>query len=110
MDRLTSLQVFVEVVERGSFSRAAAALGLSATMASTHITRLEARLGKRLLERTTRRMSLTREGRAYFEDVRRLLAGMRAAEETLRGAKTPRGRVTIDTPSSLGQRYIVPEI
>jgi len=110
MDRLTSLEVFVEVVERGSFSRAAEFLGISATMASTHVTRLEQRVGKRLLERTTRRMDLTREGRAYFEEVRRLLAGIRAAEEAVRGTTTPRGRVTIAAPSSLGRQYVLPQI
>lgn len=111
MDRLRSLEVFVEIVDRGSMSRAADALRMSPTMVTTHLAHLEARLGKRLLDRSTRRLALTREGQRFLEDTRRILAGLRAAEETVRGGgNAPRGRVRIDAPASVGHHYLLPAI
>ena len=111
MDRLRSLEVFVEIVDRGSMSRAADALRMSPTMVTTHLAHLETRLGKRLLDRSTRRLALTREGRRFLEDTRRLLAGLRDAEDMARGGGTaPRGRVRVDAPASVGHRYILPAI
>ena len=111
MDRLRSLEVFVEIVDRGSMSRAADALRMSPAMVTTHLAQLEARLGKKLLDRSTRRLDLTREGRRFLEDTRRILAGLRAAEDTARGDGTgPRGRVRIDAPASVGHHYLLPAI
>ncbi len=70
MDNLADIAVFVRVVERGSFTRAADDLELSKAVVSKYLTRLEARLGARLLNRTTRRLSLTEAGSALFEQSR----------------------------------------
>src|SRR5271154_5207596 len=67
MDRLTSLTVFTRVVDSGGFSAAAQRLGMSPTMGTNHMQALESRMGVRLLNRTTRKMSLTDVGRAYYE-------------------------------------------
>jgi DNA-binding transcriptional LysR family regulator len=109
MDRLRSLEVFVEVVDRGGMSRAAAALGMSPTMVTTHLARLEERLGRRLLDRSTRRMDLTREGRMFLDNARHILASFAAAENAARGDPgLVRGRVRIDAPASVGHRILVP--
>lgn len=109
MDRMRAMEVFVEIVDRGSMSRAAGALGMSATMVTTHLASLEQRLGKRLFDRSTRRLDLTREGRNFLEEARRILASVEAAENAVRGVPgTVQGRVRIDAPASVGHRFIVP--
>ena len=80
MDRLTSLTVFGRVVEAGGFSAAARRLNMSTTMVSNHVQALEGRLGTRLLNRTTRKVSLTEVGREYYERSRRILADMEEAD------------------------------
>ena len=67
MDRMTSMATFVKVVESGGFSAAARTLGMSPSMATAHVQSLEERLGVRLLNRSTRRVSLTEVGHAYYE-------------------------------------------
>ena len=76
MDRFDNMRVFAKVVEHGSFAGAAARLGISASMVSLHVKALEERLGARLLNRTTRKVSLTETGRAYYERCTRLLADL----------------------------------
>ncbi|MCB1719701.1 MAG: LysR family transcriptional regulator, partial [Candidatus Competibacteraceae bacterium] len=71
MDSLTDIAVFVQVVESGSFTAAAERLSLSKSVVSKYLTRLENRLGARLLNRTTRRLSLTEVGQAFYERSRR---------------------------------------
>ena len=73
MDKLRGMETFVAVVESGSFTSAATRLEMSAVMVGKYITQLEAQLGTRLLERNTRRQSLTDAGRVYFEEARRVL-------------------------------------
>ena len=73
MDRLTGLSVFVKVAETGGFSLAAKRLNMSTTMVSNHVQALENRLGARLLNRTTRKVSLTEVGRGYYERCTRIL-------------------------------------
>jgi len=80
MDRLTSMAVFAKAVEAGSFAAAAEALGLSAPMVGKHVRFLEERLGMQLINRTTRRQSLTDFGRAYYERCRIVLAEAKAAD------------------------------
>src|ERR1700761_4090480 len=80
MDRLTSLEVFGQVVERGGFSAAARHLNMSVTMVSNHIQALEDRLGVRLLNRTTRKVSLTDVGRAYYARSRQILIDLDEAD------------------------------
>ncbi|TGT11995.1 LysR family transcriptional regulator, partial [Mesorhizobium sp. M3A.F.Ca.ET.174.01.1.1] len=79
MDRLESMEVFVKAVDLGSFAAAAAALDLSGPMVGKHVRFLEEHLGVRLLNRTTRRQSLTDFGRAYYERCRIVLAAAQAA-------------------------------
>ncbi|RSZ56102.1 LysR family transcriptional regulator [Massilia atriviolacea] len=80
MDRLQSMRVFAKVVEQGSFARAAQALDMSNTVVTRNIADLEAHLGTRLLNRTTRKLSLTETGRQYLERVRQILADIDDAD------------------------------
>jgi DNA-binding transcriptional LysR family regulator len=92
MDRFLALSVFAKVVEQGSFARAADRLGLSTSAVSRHVAELEGHLGARLLNRTTRRLSLTESGRAFHERCVQLLADLDEAEEAITSATiVPRG-------------------
>src|SRR3954468_3021817 len=111
MDRFQALQVFSQVVETGSFSAAAARLGLSATAASRHVAALEAHLQTRLLNRTTRRVSLTESGRAFYERSVQLLADLGEAEqEASAAAVVPRGTIRLTTSLNFGVRHAAPAI
>lgn len=111
MDRLTGMEVFRWVVELGSFSRAADRLDLSKASVTAHIAALESRLGVRLLNRTTRRLSLTDDGTAYLGHVRRVLADVQETEAMLAaGRSVPRGVLRVDVPVTLGRQYIVPAL
>ena len=103
MDRLACMASFARVVEKGSFAAAAEGTGLTATMIGNHVRFLEARLGARLLNRTTRRQSLTELGRGYHERCKHILAEVDAAEAQaadLRAA--PRGLLRLTAPVALG--------
>src|SRR5256714_3531270 len=105
------MRVFSQVVETGSFSAAAARLGLSATAASRHVAELEAHLQTRLLNRTTRRVSLTESGRAFYERAVQLLADLSEAEqEAQRAAVVPRGTIRLTTSVNFGVRHVAPAI
>jgi len=107
MDRIAAMQSFVRTVERGSFAAAANGSGLSATMVGNHVRFLEARLGARLLHRTTRRQSLTDLGRAYYERCRRVLAEIEAAEAFVDEAwAVPRGLLRVTAPVALGTTFL----
>lgn len=111
MDRLLSMEVFVAVVELGSLTAAAARHEMSAAMAAKHIKGLEARLGLRLMNRTTRRQSLTEAGQAYYARCKAILADIREAEqgaEALRVA--PRGTLRITSTVSFGSFALAPAI
>lgn len=111
MDRLASLEVLVAIVDYGGFNRAAERLGMSPTMVSTHLARLEDRLGTRLIHRSTRRFALTPQGKLYVEDTRAVLEALREAEDAVRrGASGPSGRVAIDAPGAIGLRFVVPAL
>lgn len=110
MDRLTSLEVFLAVVDQGGFARAAQHLRMSPAMVSTHLSRLEERLGVQLLIRTTRRLELTQRGRQFLEEARHVLGALAAAEAAASGGDLPAGRVRIDAPASLGINFLVPAI
>jgi DNA-binding transcriptional LysR family regulator len=111
MDRFQALQVFSQVVETGSFSAAAARLGLSATATSRYVAELEAHLQTRLLNRTTRRVSLTETGRAFYERAVQLLADLGEAEqEAQRAAIVPRGTIKLTTSVNFGVRHVAPAI
>jgi DNA-binding transcriptional LysR family regulator len=109
MDRFESMSVFVRVVERGSFVAAAEEFRLSASMVGQHVRALEARLGGRLLNRTTRRQSLTELGQAYYARCKAILAQVDAAEAVaaeLQGEA--RGRLRVMTPVSFGVHALAP--
>jgi DNA-binding transcriptional LysR family regulator len=110
MDRLTSLNVFVRVVDSGGFSAAARRLNMSVTTVSNHVQSLEDRLGVRLLNRTTRRVSVTDTGKAYYQRCTQILAELEEADRAA-GAlhSTPRGTLRLYTGAAL-VRFIAPVI
>ena len=96
MDRLTSLTVFVRVVDTGGFAAAARRLSMSTTMVSNHVQALEDRLGVRLLHRTTRRLSLTEAGKGYYERCTQILAELEEADQTAGAMHSmPRGTLRL---------------
>src|ERR1051325_9550120 len=111
MDRFQALRVFSQVVEAGSFSGAAERLGLSTSAAPRHVAELEGHLQTRLLNRTTRRVSLTESGRAFYERAVQLLGDLEEAEqEASRAAVEPRGTVRVTTAVNFGVRHVAPAI
>ncbi|WFU42433.1 LysR family transcriptional regulator [Bradyrhizobium sp. CB82] len=102
MDRFTSLTAFVRVVENGGFSAAARRLNMSTTMVSNHVQALEDRLGVRLLNRTTRKVSLTEIGQAYYDRSTQILADLEQADD-IAGAlqSTPRGTLRVHTATHM---------
>ena len=111
MDRLDSLQLFTRIVELGSFSRAAGVLGIPRATATHAIKTLEARLGTRLLERTTRQVRPTLDGRAFYERCVHVLAELEDAENSLRHvAANPRGTLRVDMVSVHATGIVLPRI
>ena len=109
MDRLAAMAAFVKAADAGSFAAAAGPLGLSPQMVAKHVAFLEHRLGARLLNRTTRRQSLTEVGREYRERCRIVLAEATAADALAEEAMaTPRGRLRISAPVTFGAHGLVP--
>lgn len=109
LDRLTSMEVFVRTVDLGSFSSAAVALRLSPQMVARHIAALEQRLGVRLLNRTTRRQSLTDAGSQYLESCRSILAQTAAAESLADEMQSvPQGKLRISAPLIFGAYNLTP--
>jgi DNA-binding transcriptional LysR family regulator len=107
MDRLGSMRVFAKVVEQGSFARAAQALDMSATVVTRNVADLEAHLGTRLLNRTTRRLSLTETGQQYLERVRQILADIDDADAVASSsARKPRGTLRIYCHPGFGQSQL----
>lgn len=111
MDTLHAMRVFVQVVERGSFTAAAQALDLSTAQVSRLIADLEQHLQARLLQRTTRRLALTETGERYLERCRQILGQIDEADAEARGAhQTPSGRLRVHTMTGLGLQHITPLI
>src|SRR5580704_11425058 len=105
------MRVFAKVVESGSFTGAAVRLGISASMVSQHVKKLEERLAARLLNRTTRKVSLTETGRAYYERCTRLLADLEETEQAVSDIHAaPRGELRIDATPSFGILQLAPAI
>jgi DNA-binding transcriptional LysR family regulator len=110
MDRLTSLTAFVRVVDSGGFSAAGRRLNMSTTMVSNHIQALEDRLGARLLNRTTRKVSLTEIGKAYYDRCTQILAEIEQADEVAGALQSkPRGTLRIYTATHIVQ-FIAPVV
>jgi DNA-binding transcriptional LysR family regulator len=109
MDKLAGMAMFVRVVEAGSFAAAADASDVSATMAAKHVRNIEARLGARLLHRTTRRHQLTEVGRLYYERCKNALSEVERAEASANELQaSPRGRLRLVAPISFGSESLAP--
>lgn len=109
MDKLRSMEVMVAVVDAGSFAAAARQLDLSAVMVGKYIQQLEAHLGARLFQRSTRQNHLTEVGSTFYEDSKRVLEQVRWAESAVeRSRAEPQGLLRISAPSTLGSQVIAP--
>lgn len=111
MDRFNAMRIFTRIVELGSFTRAADDLNMPAATATYTIKQLEAHLGTRLLQRTTRHVSTTPDGAAYYERCVRILADV---EETEAGfgnsGALPRGKLRVDLQGTLARHYVLPRL
>lgn len=102
MDKLQAMEVFVQVVDSGGFTKAAESMQMPKATVSTLIRNLESALGAKLLNRTTRQVSVTADGAAYYERCLRILADVKDTEESLSHTKaSPTGRLRIDIPTGL---------
>ena len=111
MDRLHGILVFLRVVEHGTLSGAARALGVSTAAVSASVTRLERQLAVRLLNRTTRRVSTTAEGAEFYARCKQITADLADAERAVgRAARGPSGRLRVRLPLTLGRMWIVPRL
>ncbi|HEV7815990.1 MAG TPA: LysR family transcriptional regulator [Janthinobacterium sp.] len=111
MNKLQAMEVFVQVVDAGGFTRAADLMQLPKATVSTLIQSLEAALAVKLLNRTTRQVSVTADGAAYYERCLRILSDVREAEESLsRTRLSPSGRLRVDAPTSLARTVIIPAL
>ena len=105
------MSLFVRVVDAGGITRAAESLGIPNATATTLIQKLEASLGVKLLNRSTRRVSVTADGAAYYERAVAILSEVREAEEALtQRSSPPRGRVRVDVPTLIARSVIVPAL
>jgi len=107
-DRARALEIFAAVMRAGSFSAAGRHLGLTPSAVARAIDRIEARLGVRLLLRSTRALTPTAEGQAYLQTARRILADLDDAEQQIADRGAPRGRLRISAALSHGRLRIVP--
>jgi DNA-binding transcriptional LysR family regulator len=111
MDQLQAMRVFNCVAERGSFAKAADELDVSRAAASSLVAALEKHLGARLLNRTTRRVSLTAEGSDFLRRSRRILEELSDAEEAMRNSRSkPQGRLRVDVPVTFGRYLLLPAL
>lgn len=112
MDKIKAMQAFVRIVEANSFSKAAETLGLPRAALTATMQKLEAHLGTQLLQRTTRRLSLTPDGAAYFRDCIAILGAVEASELAFIGpdANKPRGPLRINLPGTVGRQLVLPHI
>jgi DNA-binding transcriptional LysR family regulator len=109
MDRLDAMEMFVRIVETGSFSSVARELGTTQPTISKQLTALESHLKTRLLNRSTRKLSLTESGQAYYERCKRIIDDVREAESTLgRLQGSISGHLHIDTSIAMGQMFLTP--
>ena len=111
MDRIQAMQVFIRVAEAGSFVRAAETLSLPASTVTSTIKNLEKYLQVRLLNRTTRRVSLTSEGLQYLAQCREILALIEHTEASLADSnRRPRGRLRVDMPAGIAHFIVMPNL
>ena len=111
MDRLTEMEAFVRVVELGGFTEAAKKMGVSKSAISKHVAALEARLGARLLNRTTRRVNPTEIGLAYYDRASRVLSDAVEADAMASSMQaSPKGELRVSGPLSFGVRHLAPAV
>lgn len=111
MDKFSAMQAFVRVVEAGTFTKAADSMHLPKATVTRLIQDLEKELDTKLLNRTTRKVTVTVDGAAYYEQASRLLGEVHELESSMSRAKaSPRGKVKVDIPSSLGLAVIIPAL
>jgi DNA-binding transcriptional LysR family regulator len=111
MDKFSAMQAFVRVVEAGTFTKAADSMGMPKPTVTRLIQTLEQSLDTKLLNRTTRKVTVTADGAAYYERAGRLLGEMEELESSMSRAKaSPRGRLKVDIPSSLGMAVVIPAL
>jgi len=111
MDRIQAMQVFTRVVDANSFTRAAETLGMPRASVTTIIQNLEGFLGVRLMHRTTRRLSLTPDGAAYYEHCVKIITEIDEADASFQaGNRKPSGALRVHMPSALGRRIVIPSL
>lgn len=112
MDRLKAMQAFVRIVEANSYTKAAETLDLPRAALTATIQKLEAFLGTQLLQRTTRRLSLTPDGADYFQKCLEILRAVEDAEGAFRGqsAAKPKGKLRVELPGAVGRHVVMPRI
>ncbi len=111
MDQLAALRAFTRIVETGSFTQAAATLGMPKPTVSKLVQQLEAHLRTRLLSRTTRRLAVTADGAAYYERAIQLLADLEELDASVTASQArPRGRLRIDVSSAIAQDILMPAL
>ena len=111
MDKFSAMQAFARVVEAGTFTTAADSMGLPKPTVTRLIQDLEKELDTKLLNRTTRKVTVTVDGAAYYEQASRLLGEVQELESSMSRAKaSPRGKLRVDIPSSLGLSVIIPAL
>ncbi|KAF1720173.1 LysR family transcriptional regulator [Pseudoxanthomonas wuyuanensis] len=111
MNKLQAMEVFVQVVDAGGFTRAAENMKLPKATVSTLIQSLETALAVKLLNRTTRRVSVTADGAAYYERCLQILSDVRDAEDSVfRNRQSPSGRLRVDAPTGLASEVVIPAL
>ncbi|HEX4328708.1 MAG TPA: LysR family transcriptional regulator, partial [Burkholderiales bacterium] len=111
MDKLHAMEVFTKVAELGSFTKAAERMNMAPASVSAAVQNLEAHLGVRLFTRTTRKINLTDDGRAYLERSLRVLAEIDETESALKQTQTnPQGKLRVEIPTGLGHMYVTPAL
>lgn len=111
MDQFKQISTFTEVVSKGSLSAAARAEGVAPSLIGRRIDALEQRLGVKLLQRSTRKIALTNEGQAFFEDCQRILVELGAAEAAVSAHNaSATGRLVISAPAGFGRQHVAPLI
>ena len=111
MDLIRAMRTFIEIADRGSLTAAAQAQDSSLAAVVRTLAALEAHLDVRLMNRTTRRIALTDDGRNYLEHCRHILSAVQDAEDALKeGAAEPVGPITITAPVQFGQMYVAPAV
>ncbi|MEX3959163.1 LysR family transcriptional regulator [Trinickia sp. EG282A] len=111
MDRIQAMEVFTRVVDANSFTRAAETLSMPRATVTTTIQNLEALLGVRLMHRTTRRLSLTPDGAAYYEHCMKILSEIAEADASFQqGNRKPSGSLRVHMPGAIGRRLVIPAL